>query len=140
MSAVYLTYRDSAQLLAPGLFSVLLLAFELPVVFLAALQSLDTRLEDAARIDGAGPWRRVWHVILPGVAPVAFFNLLTGAIAAAQVFAYPVNAMADFRSVSLLHSVVPRIACARQLSPKCAAAAETQRAAKPATSSALRSG
>jgi multiple sugar transport system permease protein len=59
------------------------------LVFLAALQSVDAELEDAARVDGAGPLARVWHVVLPALAPVIFFNLLTGLIAAAQVFAQP---------------------------------------------------
>ena len=36
MTGVFLTFRDSAQLAAPGLFAVLLLGFELPVVFAAA--------------------------------------------------------------------------------------------------------
>lgn len=59
------------------------------LVFLAALQSVDAELEEAARIDGAGPIARVWHVVLPALAPVIFFNLVTGMIAAAQVFAQP---------------------------------------------------
>lgn len=59
------------------------------IVFLAALQSLDPTLEEAARIDGAGRARRLWHVILPALAPVVLFNLITGTIAAFQVFAQP---------------------------------------------------
>jgi len=59
------------------------------LVFLAALQSVDPTLEDAARVDGAGAWARTWHVVVPALAPVILFNLLTGAIAAAQVFAQP---------------------------------------------------
>ena len=48
------------------------------LVFLAALQSLDPDLEDAARIDGAGAWRRLRHVILPSLSPVLLFNAVTG--------------------------------------------------------------
>jgi multiple sugar transport system permease protein len=59
------------------------------LVFLAALQALDPELEAAARIDGAGPWRRFVHVTLPQLTPVVFFNLVTGTIAAFQVFAQP---------------------------------------------------
>src|SRR5262245_23433511 len=47
------------------------------LVFLAALQALDPALEEAARIDGAGPLRRLWHVVLPQLGPVVLFNLLT---------------------------------------------------------------
>jgi multiple sugar transport system permease protein len=59
------------------------------LVFLAALQALDPALEEAARIDGAGRVRRLWHVVLPQLGPVVLFNLLTGLVAAAQVFAQP---------------------------------------------------
>jgi multiple sugar transport system permease protein len=59
------------------------------LVFLAALQTLDPCLEEAARVDGAGPLRRLWHVVLPQLGPVVLFNLVTGLVAAAQVFAQP---------------------------------------------------
>jgi len=59
------------------------------LVFLAALQALDPALEEAARIDGAGRLRRLWHVVLPQLGPVMLFNLLTGLVAAAQIFAQP---------------------------------------------------
>jgi multiple sugar transport system permease protein len=59
------------------------------LVFLAALQALDPTLEEAARIDGAGPWRRFWRVTLPQLSPVVFFNLVTGSVAAFQIFAQP---------------------------------------------------
>jgi multiple sugar transport system permease protein len=59
------------------------------LVFLAALQALDPALEEAARIDGAGPVQRFWHVVLPQLGPVVLFNGLTGLVAAAQVFAQP---------------------------------------------------
>ncbi len=59
------------------------------LVFVAALQTLDPSLDEAARIDGAGTVRRFWHVTLPGLGPVLLFNLITGAIQAFQVFAQP---------------------------------------------------
>jgi len=59
------------------------------LIFLAALQALDPTLEEAARVDGAGRWRRFLHVVLPQLTPVLFFNLVTGLIAAFQVFAQP---------------------------------------------------
>ena len=40
------------------------------VIYLAALTSVDPGLHEAAAIDGAGWWRRVWHVTLPGILPV----------------------------------------------------------------------
>ncbi|MEQ1893474.1 MAG: extracellular solute-binding protein, partial [Planctomycetota bacterium] len=59
------------------------------LVFLAALQALDPTLEEAARIDGAGPLRRLVRVVVPQLAPVVLFNLVTGTVAAFQVFAQP---------------------------------------------------
>jgi multiple sugar transport system permease protein len=59
------------------------------LVFLAALQALDRSLEEAARIDGAGRWSRFLHVTLPQLTPVVLFNLVTGSIAALQIFAQP---------------------------------------------------
>jgi ABC-type sugar transport system permease subunit/ABC-type glycerol-3-phosphate transport system substrate-binding protein len=59
------------------------------LVFLAALKALDPALEEAARMDGAGPLRRLVYVVLPQLTPVILFNGLTGLIAAFQVFAQP---------------------------------------------------
>ncbi len=59
------------------------------LVFLAALKTVDRSLLDAARVDGAGPWRRLLHVTLPSLTPVILFNLLIGLINAFQIFAQP---------------------------------------------------
>ncbi|MBK7641936.1 MAG: extracellular solute-binding protein [Planctomycetes bacterium] len=59
------------------------------LVFVAALQSVDRTLVEAARIDGAGRWRRLLHVTLPQLSPVILFNAITGTVAAFQVFAQP---------------------------------------------------
>lgn len=40
------------------------------IVFLAALAAIDPTLYEAAAVDGAGRWRRLWHVTLPGLRPV----------------------------------------------------------------------
>lgn len=39
------------------------------VVFLAGLQAVPRELEEAAAIDGTGPWARVVHVLVPQLAP-----------------------------------------------------------------------
>lgn len=39
------------------------------VLVLAALQGVDVDLVDAALVDGAGWWQRLWHIILPQIAP-----------------------------------------------------------------------
>ena len=40
------------------------------VIYLAALTSVDAGLHEAAALDGANWWQRVWHVTLPGILPV----------------------------------------------------------------------
>ncbi|MBM7541232.1 ABC transporter permease [Amphibacillus cookii] len=40
------------------------------IVYLAAITSIDPGLHEAASIDGANWWRRIWHVTLPGMLPI----------------------------------------------------------------------
>ena len=40
------------------------------IIFLAALASVSPDLYEAAAMDGAGRWRRMWHVTLPALRPV----------------------------------------------------------------------
>ncbi|CAL9314628.1 ABC transporter permease [Streptomyces rochei] len=40
------------------------------IVFLAALASVSPDLYEAAAMDGANRWRRIWHVTLPALRPV----------------------------------------------------------------------
>lgn len=56
------------------------------VIFLAGLQDIPQELYEAAEIDGAGWWRRLWHVTLPGLSPVIYFTLIIGLIGAMQIF------------------------------------------------------
>jgi putative aldouronate transport system permease protein len=37
------------------------------ILFLAALSQIDAALYEAASVDGAGRWRQLWHVTLPGL-------------------------------------------------------------------------
>lgn len=46
------------------------------IIFLAALANVDDQLYEASAIDGAGPWRRFWHVTLPGIRPVIVLLLI----------------------------------------------------------------
>jgi ABC-type sugar transport system permease subunit len=56
------------------------------VLFQAGLAAIPRELYDAARIDGAGPWRRFRHVTLPGLRHTLFFVLVTSVIGSFQVF------------------------------------------------------
>lgn len=40
------------------------------VIYLAAITGIDPGLHEAAAIDGASWWKRVWHVTLPGMLPI----------------------------------------------------------------------
>ena len=39
------------------------------IIYLAAIAGINTELYDAAYIDGAGRWKRIWHVTLPQMRP-----------------------------------------------------------------------
>lgn len=57
------------------------------VILLAALQGVPRSLLEAATIDGASAWRRLWHVVIPAISPVIYFNFIVGVIGALQTFA-----------------------------------------------------
>ncbi|ATA19707.1 MAG: sn-glycerol-3-phosphate ABC transporter permease UgpA [Gibbsiella quercinecans] len=48
--------------------------------FLAALQSIPRSLVEAAAIDGAGPVRRFFNLVLPLITPVSFFLLVVNLV------------------------------------------------------------
>ncbi|WP_338131040.1 ABC transporter permease subunit [Cohnella rhizosphaerae] len=43
------------------------------IIYLSAILSIDTQQYEAARMDGAGRFRQIWHVTLPGIRSVIFF-------------------------------------------------------------------
>lgn len=59
------------------------------VIYLAGLQDIPEELYEAARIDGASPARRFWHVTLPSLSPVILFNTIVAIISTWQIFALP---------------------------------------------------
>ena len=46
------------------------------IIYLAALAGVDSQLYEAAAIDGAGKWKQLIHVSIPGIAPVISIQLL----------------------------------------------------------------
>ena len=46
------------------------------IVFLAALAAIDQNLYEAAAADGAGRWRRMWHITLPGIRSIVVLMLV----------------------------------------------------------------
>jgi multiple sugar transport system permease protein len=59
------------------------------VIYLAGLQDVPAELYEAAEIDGALGWRRLWHVTLPVLSPVIFFNLVMALIGSLQILTTP---------------------------------------------------
>ena len=45
------------------------------IIYLAAITGVDPGLHEAAAIDGAGWFRRVWHVTLPAMLPIIILNI-----------------------------------------------------------------
>jgi multiple sugar transport system permease protein len=56
------------------------------LLILAGLQMIPPELYEAARVDGAGPWRRFWHITWPLVRPSLLVALLFRTIDAFRVF------------------------------------------------------
>ncbi len=46
------------------------------IVYLAAISSIDEQLYEAAKIDGAGKLRRMWHITIPGIIPTIVVLLI----------------------------------------------------------------
>ncbi|MEZ5277542.1 MAG: sugar ABC transporter permease [Opitutaceae bacterium] len=59
------------------------------VIYLAGLQEAPVEYYEAAEIDGAGFWQKLFKVTLPLLSPYIFFNLIMGIIGTLQIFAVP---------------------------------------------------
>lgn len=46
------------------------------IIYLAAITVVDTQLYEAAEMDGAGRWRKTWHITLPAIRPVIITLLI----------------------------------------------------------------
>ncbi|MBS4219287.1 sugar ABC transporter permease [Bacillus sp. FJAT-49711] len=56
------------------------------VIFLAGLKQIPQDLYESASVDGAGKIRNFFHITLPMLSPVMFFNLILGIIGSFQMF------------------------------------------------------
>ena len=56
------------------------------IIYLAGLQGIPTELYEAVEIDGGSGWAKFWHITIPMISPVIFFNLVTGVIWTFQEF------------------------------------------------------
>lgn len=46
------------------------------IIYLAAITSIDPQLYEAAIVDGANKFRRIWHITLPGISPTIILLLI----------------------------------------------------------------
>ncbi|HEU5419916.1 MAG TPA: sugar ABC transporter permease [Streptosporangiaceae bacterium] len=56
------------------------------MLFLAGLQSIPTEFEEAAAVDGAGPWSRFWKIVLPLLNRTTVLVVVVSTIFALQAF------------------------------------------------------
>lgn len=59
------------------------------VLFIAALMAIPTDVQEAAKIDGAGPWRTLFSIKIPLISPTILFATVIAMINAMQLFDQP---------------------------------------------------
>ncbi|MEZ4865477.1 MAG: sugar ABC transporter permease [Caldilineaceae bacterium] len=59
------------------------------IIFIGGITNISQEVLDAADVDGATGWRRLWHVILPMLSPTLLFAIVVAVIGALQVFEEP---------------------------------------------------
>jgi len=59
------------------------------ILFLVGLQRIPEELYEAAVVDGAGGWRRFWHITLPQLSPTIYLVVLLSLIGAFKLFGQP---------------------------------------------------
>lgn len=57
------------------------------IIYLSGLQDVPVSFLEAAELDGANWWQRMWNVTLPMVSPITLYNLITSVIVMFQYFA-----------------------------------------------------
>ena len=64
------------------------------IIALAGIQNIDEQLYEAAKVDGAGALRRIWHITLPMLTPTLFFLVVVNVITSLQAFG-EINILTD---------------------------------------------
>lgn len=59
------------------------------IIYLAGLQSIQTSYYEAAELDGCNRRQKLWHITIPHMTPIIFFNLVMGIIECFNYFATP---------------------------------------------------
>lgn len=95
------------------------------MVFLAGLQGVPRELVEAARIDGAGAWARLRHVILPALRNTLVFVVTVTTLLAFRLFVQPylmTRGGPGTSTLSLIQSIYETTFVAQDLGRACAAA------------------
>ena len=82
------------------------------MVYLAAITSIDPGLHEAAAIDGASWWKRVWNVTIPGMLPIILLMAamnLTGILSAGFDQIYNLYSPIVYETGDVLDTYVYRI-------------------------------
>ena len=58
------------------------------IIFIAGLQEIPQDFYDAAKVDGANPWKSFWHITLPLLKPTSLFVMVILLINGFQAFTY----------------------------------------------------
>ncbi|NOU74431.1 ABC transporter permease subunit [Paenibacillus sp. LMG 31458] len=56
------------------------------IIYLAGLLGIDDTYYEAAEMDGANFFQKLWHIVVPSLKPATLFLLVTGVIGSFQVF------------------------------------------------------
>lgn len=81
-----LMFISSTDLVIPSLAVIAVwLSGNLIVIFLAGLQNVPRVYQEAAEIDGANAWNRFWHITVPCMTPIIFYNLIMSLVTNLQV-------------------------------------------------------
>jgi len=66
-----------------------LIMFAPGLIYIGALQTIPEELYEAAELEGAGFWSKIWHITLPRIRPVIAMLLILAVISAFQEFNLP---------------------------------------------------
>ena len=64
------------------------------IIALAGIQNINEELYEAAKVDGAGVFSRIWHITLPMLSPTLFFLAVVNVIISLQAFG-EINILTD---------------------------------------------
>ncbi|RSD28268.1 carbohydrate ABC transporter permease [Mesobacillus subterraneus] len=56
------------------------------LLYLASLQGVSSQMYEAADIEGATAWQKFYHITLPMISPIIFFDVITSTIGSFQIF------------------------------------------------------